>query len=163
METGWVYSCGGSRSQAQPGGRRPPFWAAALLRGVAGTTPDNVEWVRRKGNVMARFHRSSYAIGREMEEKKSNLFDRYGLPVADYACHGGSFPLRVVGAGVIGSVTVSGLPERADHQLAVEALCAELGRPFEHPPPRIASDYSPPDLRRTSARVQASQVVKRGI
>jgi uncharacterized protein (UPF0303 family) len=66
-----------------------------------------------------------------MEEKKSNLFERYGLPIADYASHGGCFPLRVVGAGVIGSVTVSGLPERADHQLAVEALCVELGRPFD--------------------------------
>ena len=66
-----------------------------------------------------------------MEEKKSNLFDRYGLPIADYASHGGSFPMREVGAGVIGSLTVSGLPERADHQLAVEALCAELGRAFD--------------------------------
>jgi uncharacterized protein (UPF0303 family) len=104
-----------------------PLFYTALPR----TTPDNVEWVRRKSNVTARFHRSSYAIGREMEEKKSNLFERYGLPVADYASHGGSFPLRVAGAGVIGSVTVSGLPERADHQLAVEALCSELGRPFD--------------------------------
>lgn len=105
---------------------QPLFYTA-----LPGTTPDNVEWVRRKSNVTARFHRSSYAIGREMEAKKSNLFDRYGLPVADYASHGGSFPLRVTGAGVIGSVTVSGLPEREDHQLAVEALCAALGKPFE--------------------------------
>jgi uncharacterized protein (UPF0303 family) len=105
---------------------QPLFYSA-----LPGTTPDNVEWVRRKGNVVARFHRSSYAIGREMEEKKSNLSDRYGLPIAEYASHGGSFPLRVVGAGVIGSITVSGLPERADHQLAVEALCAELARPFD--------------------------------
>src|SRR5271155_94496 len=71
---------------------QPLFYSA-----LPGTTPDNVEWVRRKGNVVARFHRSSYAIGREMEEKKSNLLDRYGLPDADYACHGGSFPLRVGG------------------------------------------------------------------
>jgi uncharacterized protein (UPF0303 family) len=105
---------------------QPLFYTA-----LPGTTPDNVEWVRRKSNVTGRFHRSSYAIGREMEEKKSNLFERYGLPLADYASHGGSFPLRVRGAGFIGSVTVSGLPERADHQLAVEALCAELGLPFE--------------------------------
>src|SRR3984957_2726998 len=105
---------------------QPLFYSA-----LPGTTPDNVEWVRRKGNVVARFHRSSYAIGRELEEKKSNLLDRYGLPIADFAGHGGSFPLRVEGAGVIGSVTVSGLPERADHQLAVEALCMELGGPFE--------------------------------
>jgi uncharacterized protein (UPF0303 family) len=105
---------------------QPLFYAA-----LPGTTPDNVEWVRRKGNTAARFHRSSYAIGLELEEKKSNLLDRYGLPVADYASHGGSFPLRVAGAGVIGSITVSGLPQREDHQLAVEALCKELGRPFE--------------------------------
>jgi uncharacterized protein (UPF0303 family) len=36
----------------------------------------------------------------------------------------------VKGAGVVGSVTVSGLPQRADHELAVEALCAELGRDY---------------------------------
>jgi uncharacterized protein (UPF0303 family) len=105
---------------------QPLFYSA-----LPGTTPDNVEWVRRKSNVTARFHRSSYAIGREMELKKSSLFERYGLPIADYASHGGSFPLRAVGAGVIGSLTVSGLPERADHQLAVEALCNELQKPFE--------------------------------
>ena len=34
------------------------------------------------------------------------------------------FPAR---AGVIGSVTVSGLPQREDHEMVVEALCAELG------------------------------------
>lgn len=105
---------------------QPLFYTA-----LPGTTPDNVEWVRRKGNVTARFHRSSYAIGREMEQKKSSLLDRYGLPLSDYASHGGSFPIRVIGAGVIGSVTVSGLPERDDHQLAVEALCLELGGPFD--------------------------------
>jgi uncharacterized protein (UPF0303 family) len=66
-----------------------------------------------------------------LEEKKSNLVERYGLPVADYASHGGSFPLRVVGAGLIGAVTVSGLPQRDDHQLAVEALCALLDRRFD--------------------------------
>jgi uncharacterized protein (UPF0303 family) len=105
---------------------QPLFYTA-----LPGTTPDNVEWVRRKGNVTARFHRSSYAIKLELEEKNSNLSERYGLALADYAGHGGSFPIRVLGAGVIGSVTVSGLPDRADHQLAVEALCSELGRAFD--------------------------------
>ena len=50
--------------------------------------------------------------------------------MSDYAPHGGSFPLIVAGAGVIGSVTVSGLPQRADHELVVEALCAELGADY---------------------------------
>lgn len=101
---------------------QPLFYAA-----LPGTTPDNAEWIRRKSNVTLRFHRSSYAIALEMEEKKSTLHERYGLPIADYAGHGGCFPIRVHGAGFIGAVTVSGLPMRADHELAVEGICALLG------------------------------------
>jgi uncharacterized protein (UPF0303 family) len=52
------------------------------------------------------------------------------LPISDYASHGGSFPLAVKGAGIVGSVTVSGLPQRADHELVVEALCALLGKDY---------------------------------
>jgi uncharacterized protein (UPF0303 family) len=94
---------------------------------LPGTTPDNPEWVRRKSNVVFRFQRSSYAIGLEMEQKQSTLEERHGLPLADYASHGGSFPLRVRGAGFIGAITVSGLPQRDDHSLVVEGLCLELG------------------------------------
>jgi Haem-degrading len=43
---------------------QPLFYAA-----LPGTTPDNVEWIRRKSNVTARFHRSSYAIRLELDEK----------------------------------------------------------------------------------------------
>ncbi len=50
--------------------------------------------------------------------------------MADYATDGGSFPLNVEGAGVVGSVTVSGLPQRDDHNLVVEALCLMLGKDF---------------------------------
>ena len=101
------------------------FYAA-----LEGTTPDNAEWVRRKSNVVARFHRSSYAVGLNLKLKNATLLERYGLPTADYAAHGGSFPLAVAGAGVVGSVTVSGLPERGDHELVVEALCAMIGREY---------------------------------
>ena len=104
---------------------QPLFYAA-----LEGTTPDHVEWVRRKSNVVARFHCSSYAIGLKEKIKNETLFESQGLPVADYATHGGSFPLTVTGAGVVGCVTVSGLPQRADHELVVEALCAVLGRDF---------------------------------
>jgi uncharacterized protein (UPF0303 family) len=104
---------------------QPLFYSA-----LSGSTPDNAEWVRRKGNMVARFHRSSYAIGIGLKETNSTLGDKYELQVADYASHGGSFPLKVAGAGVIGSVTVSGLPQRADHELVVEALCGQLGRNY---------------------------------
>jgi uncharacterized protein (UPF0303 family) len=104
---------------------QPLFYTA-----MEGTVPDNVEWVRRKGNVVARFHRSSYAIGLKLKAKNETLTEQQGLPLADYATHGGSFPLTVVGAGLVGSVTVSGLPQRADHELVVEALCGLLGRDY---------------------------------
>jgi uncharacterized protein (UPF0303 family) len=105
---------------------QPLFYAA-----MEDTTPDNVEWVRRKSNVVARFHRSSYAIGLKEKIKSETQSAMQGLPVADYATHGGSFPLAVAGAGVIGSATVSGLPQRKDHELVVEALCAILRREYE--------------------------------
>jgi uncharacterized protein (UPF0303 family) len=104
---------------------QPLFYAA-----LEGTTPDNAEWVRRKSNVVARFHRSSYAVGLGLEKKDASLTGSQGLPLADYASQGGSFPLNVNGAGVVGSVTVSGLPQRADHELVVEALCGLLGRDY---------------------------------
>ena len=98
---------------------------------LKGTAPDNAEWVRRKSNSVARFYRSSYAIGLGLRETKSTLSEKYELSMTDYAAHGGSFPLRVTTAGYVGSVTVSGLPQRADHQLVVEALCLHLGRDFQ--------------------------------
>jgi len=101
------------------------FYAA-----LEGSTPDNAEWVRRKSNLVARFHRSSYSVGLSLKAKNDTLHDKYGLALADYAPHGGSFPLAVAGAGVVGSVTVSGLPQRADHELVVEALCVALGRDY---------------------------------
>jgi uncharacterized protein (UPF0303 family) len=97
---------------------------------LPGTSPDNPEWVRRKSNVVARFHHASYAIGLELQQSGSTITSKYGLPEADYAVHGGSFPIRVPAAGVIGSVTVSGVPQRSDHELVIEALCSELGRDY---------------------------------
>jgi uncharacterized protein (UPF0303 family) len=105
---------------------QPLFYTA-----LAGTTPDNVDWVRRKSNLTHRFHRSSYAIGLELGLRQSTVQERYALADADYASHGGCFPIRIQQGGFLGSVTVSGLPQRADHELAVEALCAELGRDYD--------------------------------
>ncbi len=91
-----------------------------------GTIPDNGRWVRRKSNVVARLHRSSYAIGLGLIASGRTFRERYTLPDADYAAHGGSFPLHVAGAGIVGALTVSGLAQRDDHNLTVEALCLHL-------------------------------------
>jgi uncharacterized protein (UPF0303 family) len=104
---------------------QPLFYSA-----LAGTSPDNAEWARRKANAVARFHRSSYGVGLEMQLKNTTLWEKFGLTLDEFAAHGGGFPLAVEGAGVVGSVTVSGLPQRDDHELVVEAICYETAHEF---------------------------------
>ena len=98
-----------------------------LLQGTPGA-PDNFDWVRRKRNVVLRFHRSSYAIGRKLAAEGKTLQDLGALPERDYAAHGGSFPILLKGTGCVGAVTVSGLPQREDHRMVVDALAQVLGR-----------------------------------
>jgi uncharacterized protein (UPF0303 family) len=105
---------------------QPLFYCA-----LGGTTPDNARWVQRKVNVVARFHKSSYHVGLLLEQQKISFGQRYNLPEEDYAAHGGGFPLNVAGAGIVGCCTVSGLPQREDHNLVVEALCLLTGRDHE--------------------------------
>lgn len=93
---------------------------------MQGTTPDNVEWVRRKRNVTLRFFRSSYAIGLILKRDHTNMLEKFGLG-AEYMPHGGSFPIRLAGSTCIGAITVSGLPQREDHNLLTRTLADFLG------------------------------------
>ena len=120
--------------------------AAAMARGVAvaievrllretvffcampGTTPENADWARRKRNTVELLQRSSYVVGLSLKRDGVSLEEKLGLPLRDYASHGGSVPVRVEGVGCVGAATVSGLPQREDHELVVETmttLCAE--------------------------------------
>ena len=92
---------------------------------MPGTAPANADWARRKRNTVELLNCSSYATGLALKAEQATLEDKMGLPTRDYACHGGSFPIVVTGVGCIGVVTVSGLPQRQDHALVVQAL-AEL-------------------------------------
>lgn len=105
---------------------QPLFYCA-----LPGTTPENHRWIQRKTRVVARFHKSSYHVGRLLEQSGKSFGQRYALPEEEYAAHGGGFPLNVAGAGIVGAVTVSGLPQREDHELVVEALCLFSGRNYE--------------------------------
>jgi len=89
---------------------------------MPGTTPDNWEWIRRKRNVVQRYHRSSYAIGLTHQRAHTTLQEKAGLEVKDYAPHGGCFPILLAGTGCVGTITVSGLPQREDHNLVVAVL-----------------------------------------
>lgn len=94
---------------------------------MPGTTPVNTDWARRKRNVVELMELSSYRVGRSHAANGNSLEGLMGLPVRDYADHGGSFPLLVKGVGCIGAVTVSGLPQRKDHSMVVQVLAQMCG------------------------------------
>lgn len=99
---------------------RQVFFAA-----TPGTSADNAEWVRRKINTVRRFQRASYRM--VLERGEVPFSPQSGADPADYVIAGGGFPIRVKGAGIIGCLTISGLPGRSDHAVAVDALCDHLG------------------------------------
>jgi uncharacterized protein (UPF0303 family) len=104
------------------------LWTLPLLSfALPGATLSNYDWVRRKRNVVKDFHCSSYLMGRKLARDGKTLRDQGDLPERDYATHGGAFPITLAGTGVVGAVIVSGLPQREDHALVVEALAHVLG------------------------------------
>lgn len=96
-----------------------------------GITANNMDWVRKKANSTLYFERSTYSMGLDFKQRGITVSSRYGLPEKDYATDGGCFPLRVKHVGVVGCLTISGLDQRADHELAVEAICTLLGKNYK--------------------------------
>ncbi len=93
---------------------------------LAGTSQDNAEWVRRKSAVTNRFQHASLYMRLKAEAGGADFNTKYYLSTDDYLAHGGCFPLGVRGAGVIGTITVSGLPQLEDHALIVDVLRSYL-------------------------------------
>ncbi|WP_028803454.1 heme-degrading domain-containing protein [Streptomyces sp. 142MFCol3.1] len=89
---------------------------------LPGSTPDNDAWIDRKRRVVERYGCSSLLVGSRFRAKGTTFEESSRLDPDTYAAHGGAFPIAVEGAGVIGTVVVSGLPQVEDHALVVEAL-----------------------------------------
>ena len=89
---------------------------------LPGTTINNDHWVRRKAAVVYRFGHSSLYMGVSCRQRGLTLAERYHVDPARIRRHGGAFPIRVRGVGLVGTVTVSGLPEEEDHRLVVTTL-----------------------------------------
>jgi uncharacterized protein (UPF0303 family) len=94
---------------------------------LTGATPDNDEWIRRKERVVQRFGHSSLAVRQASVERGTTFEAQFGLDPQLFAAHGGCVPVLVRSVGPIGTVTVSGLPQVADHRMVVAALRARLG------------------------------------
>ncbi|MFI5678318.1 heme-degrading domain-containing protein [Streptomyces cellulosae] len=89
---------------------------------LPGSAPDNDAWIARKRRVVERYGSASYLVGARCRAKGTTFEESSRLDPDEYAAHGGSFPITVEGVGVIGAVTVSGLPQLQDHRFVVEAL-----------------------------------------
>ena len=86
---------------------------------LPGTAADNDEWIERKNRVVRRFGHSSYYMGVTGGE---GFAERVLLDEREFAAHGGAFPVIVRDVGMVGTVTVSGLPQEEDHRLVVSVL-----------------------------------------
>jgi uncharacterized protein (UPF0303 family) len=93
---------------------------------LPGTAADNDAWIERKNRVVRRFGHSSLYVGASLRLDGTTIAARFLLDEREYAPHGGAFPVSVRDVGVVGTVTVSGLPQEDDHRLVVEVLRAFL-------------------------------------
>jgi uncharacterized protein (UPF0303 family) len=94
---------------------------------LAGTAADNDAWIERKNRVVRRFGHSSYYVGTLLGLEGTTIEEKFLLDGTLYAAHGGAFPVMVRHVGMVGTVTVSGLPQAEDHRLVVAVLHAFLG------------------------------------
>lgn len=89
---------------------------------LSGTSADNDEWVKRKTRLVYRFGHSSFYMGQLLKSKGKSIEEAYLLSESDYAPHGGCFPIIIKDTGMVGTITVSGLPQEEDHKLVVQSI-----------------------------------------
>ena len=89
---------------------------------LPGTSSDNDEWIKRKVRTVNRFGHSSFYMGIHYKRQNTTMAEKALLDPAEFAAHGGSFPIIIRNVGMVGTLTVSGLPQEEDHKLAVRAI-----------------------------------------
>jgi uncharacterized protein (UPF0303 family) len=102
---------------------RPLFYTT-----TPGADTSNGNWIRRKRNTVLALGTSTLVVGMKLAKAGQTLEARYGLSPAEHASDGGGFPLRLRSLGVIGAITVSGMPSLDDHQLVTAVLRSFLQR-----------------------------------
>lgn len=89
---------------------------------LEGSTADNDAWIVRKNRLVNRVSHSSYLIATKLLISGKTIEESLLLNEAEFAPHGGAFPIIIKDTGVIGTITVSGLASEDDHQLVVDAI-----------------------------------------
>ncbi|MNW49573.1 hypothetical protein D3C74_269980 [compost metagenome] len=92
------------------------------VRAGSETALENDYWARRKRNVVHHHGHSSMFVRLANNCDEEEYYRMSGLDPAEYAIHGGGFPIVVNHVGLVGTVVISGLPMEEDHAICYEAL-----------------------------------------
>jgi uncharacterized protein (UPF0303 family) len=104
--------------------RRPGF--VMFRSSLPGITADQDTWLARKAAVVLRMEKSSALVEAEWRGMGIDPFTG-GWLGEEYAVTGGSFPIRVRGAGVVAAISAAGeLSSMGDHDLIVDGIRAHL-------------------------------------
>jgi uncharacterized protein (UPF0303 family) len=89
---------------------------------LPGTSADNDAWIHKKARVVHRFRRSSLEVFEHYDiANNPHFFEIFGLSRAEYAPGEGAVPILVNGV-LAGVLSISGLEQGGDHDLAVWGL-----------------------------------------
>jgi len=96
---------------------------------LPGTTAHNGIWIERKKRTVREWASSSYAVGLRFPllDAPYTLESAPWMDPQSYSGSGGGFPIVVAGAGLVGTVAISGLRHDLDHGFIVDALEQFLG------------------------------------
>ena len=93
---------------------------------MSGTQPDNFYWIKRKRQSVLRFGHSTYYLNQYNQSKNREFEQQVHIDALEYCAHGGAFPIIIKNCGLIGVVTVSGLPQVEDHEIVIEAIAKTI-------------------------------------
>lgn len=89
---------------------------------MPGASAVNDQWIRRKNRTVKKFQKSSYYIAELLKSQNRTLEEAYSLKSSMYAASGGAFPIFVKGKGLVGTITISGMPDYVDHTWVTYAI-----------------------------------------
>ena len=87
---------------------------------LPGATAENFDWARRKRNLTLLTKKDTWQLAQLRAQGKDPIVE-LNLNEKDYASHGGCIPV-FVNDEIVATVTVSGLPQQDDHELALKHL-----------------------------------------
>lgn len=93
-----------------------------VFRAKLGSSgPGNDPWLAAKARVARKFGEPSLLVRLRHEVDGGDFTDRDDIDHELFKAHGGSIPIFVAGE-LVGTITMSGEPDRIDHEAAAEAV-----------------------------------------